>query len=86
MNSCVIITALPDICRRVRLHHDNDTGILNTRFAMELAADIRQWREYIRNPAVVKFQTMIAAYLAGGWIKTFREIATLVDEELEKIH
>ncbi len=83
MNSCVIITALPDICRRVRLHRDNDTGILNTRSAMELATDIRQWRDYIHNPTVVKFQSIIANYLETGWIKTFREIATLVDEELE---
>lgn len=81
MNSCVIITALSDIVRRVRLHRDNDTGILNTRSAMELATDIRQWRDYIDNPVVIKFQSMIADYLESDWIKTFREITALVDEE-----
>lgn len=83
MNSGVIITSLPDICRRVRLHSDNDTGILGTRAAIELASDIRSWRDHILNPIVARFQDIVADHLETGWVQTFREIATLVDEELE---
>ena len=82
MNTGVIITSLPDICRRVRLHADNDSGILGPVPAMELAADIRRWRDYILAPTVAAFQDMVADYLESGWVQTFLEIATLVDEEL----
>ncbi|MCO7728729.1 hypothetical protein NJB93_19290 [Brucella intermedia] len=82
MNTGVIITSLPDVCRRVRLHADNDSGILGALAAMELAADIRRWRDYILAPTVAAFQDMVADYLESGWVQTFREIATLVDEEL----
>jgi len=82
MNTGVIITSLPDVCRRVRLHADNDSGILGPLAAMELATDIRRWRDYILAPGVAAFQDMVAGYLESGWVQTFREIATLVDEEL----
>lgn len=83
MNAPGIITVIENVCRRVRLHRDNDTGILHPSAAAELAADIRRWRVHIVSAAVVAFQEMIAEYLETGWIQTYREIVTLVDEELE---
>jgi len=85
LNAGVIITYRPDVCRRVRLHADNDTGILQPSAAKELAADIRRWRDHIIAPAVAVFQGTVAEYLETGWIQTFREIALLVDDEIEFI-
>lgn len=84
MNTRNIITALPDVCRRVRLHGDNDSGILEAPAAKELAADIHRWVDYISRPSVAAFHWMVAEYLESGWLQTFQEIAALVDEELEK--
>lgn len=84
MNTPYIITALPDVCRRVRLHADNDSGILEAPAAKELAADIHRWVDYISRPSVAAFHWMVAEYLESGWLQTFQEIAALVDEELEK--
>ncbi|WP_374834467.1 hypothetical protein [Paenochrobactrum pullorum] len=82
MNAGVIITALPTVCRRVRLHTDNDNGIIERISAAELASDIRNWRDYIGCANVRAFHDTIAIGLEFGLISTFKEIATLVDIEL----
>ncbi|MEC9291713.1 MAG: hypothetical protein VX730_04850 [Pseudomonadota bacterium] len=73
---------IPKVIRQVKLHEDNDDGILTEILREEIARDIKDWLSEIRNEDIKGFHLEIAEALEKGWITTFREIAAMVEMKL----
>jgi hypothetical protein len=79
------VFALPDVMRRAVQHADNDSEpIMQAWQRVDLAKDIRFWQTYVTDPDVKDFQLEVANMLEAGTITTFKEITSLVENQLEE--
>jgi hypothetical protein len=76
------IEFIPKIIRQVKLHKDNDDGILTESLREEIVKDIKSWLYEIKNTDIQEFHLEIAEALEKGWITTFREIAAMIETKL----
>lgn len=82
LNSDLTVDFSGDLIRRSCLHDGNDNGIFTLQEGKEIAHDILAWIDVVKKPEYADFQREIAHRVRAGEIQTYREIASLVEEEL----
>lgn len=82
LNSDATVDFSSELIRRSSLHMGNDNGIFSPQESKEIAQDILTWVGQMKDVRYAEFQREIAHRINAGEIRTYREIASLIEEEI----